>query len=157
AAPGHDAADEGSGGVEGPLSNTGNSSLYLLACAGPETLDRTLLLLGAVVERGGSVVVLTDSPGLALRRTFFGLEVVVRRDAALGAELRRVEALAQSRGAGAVLLDDPRVGDEHAAAVRVLSEQMLVARYGPPLAGGAGGELVIDPYGPDNEGGCLGL
>ncbi len=125
-----------------------SDGLYLIACAGPSALDRTLLLSGAVAGRGGRVVVLTYTPGLALSRTFFGLEVVVRREEDLVAELFRLESLALSRGAGVLLLDDDRLCDEHAAPLRVLSQHLAVARYGPKLAGGAAGELAIDPYGP---------
>lgn len=120
--------------------------MCLVACAERRTLDRAMLLLGAVAERGGSVILLTPAPGQALRETFFGLEVVVRHDEDLAVELLRLEALCLSRGAGVLLLDDPRLSDEHVAAVRVLSEHVAVACYGPALLGGAGGELSIDPY-----------
>ncbi|MCS6914294.1 MAG: hypothetical protein RMK29_13695 [Myxococcales bacterium] len=125
-----------------------STALSLLVCAGPGAVERSLVIGGAVVERGGTVVLLTYTPGLALRRTAFALEVIVRREEDLSRELLRLEPLALSRGVGAVLLDDPRIDERCAAAVRVLSEQVPVARYGPPLAGGAGGELVIDPFGP---------
>lgn len=123
-----------------------SEGLHLIACAGERSLERTLLLCGAVARQGGRVVVLTHTPGLCLRRTFFGLEVVVRREDDLKRELLRLEALALARGAHALLLDEPRLADEHAAYLRVLSEQLVVARVGPALLHGAAGELTIDPY-----------
>lgn len=135
------------------------SGMCLVACAGNEGLERSLLIGGAVAQAGGSVVILTYTPGLALRRTFFGMEVVVRHEEDAGAELSRVATLAEARQAGVVLLDDERLGDDVAGEVAEVRARVPVARYGPPLRGGDVGELAVDPYwpfGPSDEG-CFGL
>jgi hypothetical protein len=133
--------------------------LCLIAAISLEGLDRTLAIGAAVAQSGGSVVLCTYTPGLALRRTYFGLEVVVRRAEEPAAEMAHLGALARSRG-GVLLLDDPRL------LVEPGPEAVRVARYGPPAL--REGELAIDPFWPTPPGadpnpspllagGCLGL